>query len=198
MLEEYIKLNDKEKMLFSKTINKLLNEKYITGEKPEDENYYYYIKTNIKLINEYLSVINMEVKVKENIKVIELIEENAKKLALSRLNSTILLILRLIYVQKLKELTLQNNVIATSKEIRDMYANFNFEEKLVNNKLLEALKIFKKYNIINFTGTDIKKDTFTITIYPTITSVINTNDVEELYNKIKEYKEVTNEEAYED
>lgn len=194
-IQEYNKLEDSGKKYFSKSINKLLNEKFITGQKEEDKNYYYFIKNNLKMMNDYLYLIDMTINYNDNIKVIELVEENQSRISLSKLNSIILLILRLLYNQKLKEMTISTNICVTAKEIRDMYNNFNFDENLGSQKLLDGLKILKKYNIVEYSGTDVKRDSFQIIIYPTIVSILKINTIEDIYNKINSYKEVKYEET---
>lgn len=79
-----------------------------------------------------------------------------------------------------------------------MYDNFNFEDNLNSTKLLEGLRLFKKYNIVGYSGTDVKRDLFQIIIYPTILSVLKVSEIENIYNKINSYKEVSNEEINED
>ena len=127
-----------------------------------------------------------------------MVQENQTRLTLSKQNSIILLILRLLYNQKLKEITMSNNIYITSQEIREMYDNFNFNDKLNSTKLLDSLKLLKKYNIVGYCGIDVKRDSFQIIIYPTIISILKVNEIEDIYNKINSYKEVNNEEINED
>ena len=115
--------------------------------------------------------------------------EYFSKQPLNRIGSIILLILRLLYHQKLHDISLDSGIIVTIKDIQDKYEHLNIdgEERIKKSDLEETLKILKKHNIINYKGQDYTNDDFLITIYSTISFVIDIKTLEELHNKINSY-----------
>lgn len=95
------------------------------------------------------------------------------------------------YNEKLKDISLTDKIAITVLDIRDKYEQIGFldEEKLTPTRLLEILRIFKRYNLINYKGTELKQDDFVITIYKTIQYAISIDTIEELNSKINSYKE---------
>lgn len=199
-LESFNEYSEKEKTMFSKVINKLINEKYVTAYKVEDSDFYYFIKSHLNTINEYLKFIDMEVKDNSSIKVMVLHGENSNKLTLSKINSIILLILRLLYNKKIQEVSISNNVFVTTKDIRDLYNDIGFsnDKNLSSAEISDGLKLLKKYNVVDYKGNEVKKDDFMLTIYPTIITVLESEHIESIYNRINSYKGDNYEETYED
>lgn len=187
----YQKLSERDKEKFSLLATKLINVNYLTGEKEEDTANFYFISLNFECFRSYFALINMELSLYKENKIIVLTSPNFIKLTLNKMQSAILLIIRLLYNEKLKDISLTDKIIVRIDEIRDKYEQIGIidDEKLTPTKLLEIMRIFKRYNLINFKGVDIKQDDFLITIYKTIQYAVSINSIEELNSKINSYKE---------
>jgi len=199
---EYKKLKESEQEKFAVLVNKLLTVNYLTGEKEEDLKNYYFILEHFNCFKDYLLLSGIELSLYKQNKIVVLSSENIAKLSLTKLQSAVLLIIRLLYNQKFTELTLSNKVVITQLDIRNLYEQIGIqgEEKLTTTKLAECLVIFKKYNLINYKGRNFQADDFSITIYSTIQYAVDINTIEELINKINSYKEggISDEEISED
>lgn len=189
--DNYQKLSEKDQEKFANLANKLLNVNYLTGEKEEDTSNFYFISLNFVCFRSYFAIINMELLIYKENKIVVLNAPNSLKLSLNKTQSVILLILRLLYNEKLKDISLTDKIAITVLDIRDKYEQIGFldEEKLTPTRLLEILRIFKRYNLINYKGTELKQDDFVITIYKTIQYAISIDTIEELNSKINSYKE---------
>lgn len=189
--DNYQKLSEKDQEKFANLANKLLNVNYLTGEKEEDTSNFYFISLNFVCFRSYFALINMELLIYKENKIVVLNAPNSLKLSLNKTQSVILLILRLLYNEKLKDISLTDKIAITVLDIRDKYEQIGFldEEKLTPTRLLEILRIFKRYNLINYKGTELKQDDFVITIYKTIQYAISIDTIEELNSKINSYKE---------
>lgn len=192
---EYRKLSDSEQEKFALLVNKLINVNYITGEKEEDSASYYFIATHFNCFKHYLNLVGMELSLYKESKILVLESSNAIKLSLNKMQSALLLILRLLYHQKLSDITLSTKIIVTMQEIRDKYEQLNIidDDKLNNTKLIESMRIFKRYNLINYKGQDFQQDDFPITIYKTIQYAVNIDTISELTTKLESYKNDLNE-----
>lgn len=177
--DNYQKLSEKDQEKFANLANKLLNVNYLTGEKEEDTSNFYFISLNFVCFRSYFALINMELLIYKENKIVVLNAPNSLKLSLNKTQSVILLILRLLYNEKLKDISLTDKIAITVLDIRDKYEQIGFldEEKLTPTRLLEILRIFKRYNLINYKGTELKQDDFVITIYKTIQYAISIDTI---------------------
>ena len=189
--QEYKKLNEKEQTTFSSLINKLIGVNYLTGEKEEDTNNYYFILNHFETFRSYFELSGMDLRLYKENKIVVLKSDNMNKLHLTRMQSAILLILRLLYHEKFHDISLSNKIVVTQLDIRDKYEQIGIqgEEKLNTTNLAKIMSLFKKYNFVNYKGQDFSLDDFSIIIYPTIQYAILSSEIEELVNKINTYKE---------
>ncbi len=188
---EYKKLKENEQEKFANLVNKLLSVNYLTGEKEEDTKNYYFIFEHFNCFKAYFLLSGIELSLYKQNKVLVLSSENISRLPLSKTQSAIFLIIRLLYNQKLSELSLSDKVVITQLDIRNLYEQIGIqgEEKLTTSKLSECLSILKKYNLINYKGQNFQADDFPITIYSTIQYALDINSIKELMDKLNSYKE---------
>ena len=189
LIEGYQVLTEREIEQFKLLVNKLINVNYLTAEKEEDRSNYYFILSHLELFKNYFELSGMELNHYPTNRTLTLKSEYFSKQPLNRIGSIILLILRLLYHQKLHDISLDSGIIVTIKDIQDKYEHLNIdgEERIKKSDLEETLKILKKHNIINYKGQDYTNDDFLITIYSTISFVIDIKTLEELHNKINSY-----------
>ena len=200
--QEYSQLNEREIETFQQLINKLINVNYLTAEKEEDKTNYYFIIAHLDCFKAYFELGGMELTHYQVSKSLVLKSDYIPKQTLTKINSIIILIIRLLYHQKLHDTSLTREIIITTKELQEKYEhiNINGEERIKKGDLEETLRILKKHNIINYKGSDFLNDDFLITIYSTIKYAIGIDSLEKIQTKIETYKggEVQNEEITED
>lgn len=185
----YVKLSEKEELRFKILVNKLINVNYLTSFKEEDKSDYYFIYNNLDCFKAYFSLGGRELKHYKSQSVFVLESPYSQKQSLSKISSLVLLLLRLLYVQKLQEISLENSVNIILGDIQEKYEQLALGkvERLSKKEIEDSLKIFRKNNLIIFRGNDFQNDDFVITILPTIQYVININDIDALVNKINSY-----------
>ncbi len=200
--EEYQKLSEKEIEKFQVLVNKLINFNYLTANKDEDKSDYYFIVSHFDCFSSYFILGGRHLELYKLQRTLVLSSEYSLKLSLNKINSIILLILRLLYHQKIHDISLENKVIISIGDIQEKCEQLliSSSERFKITELTESLRVFKKYNIINFKGNDFQKDDTLIEIYPTIQYAVGINDINDIIEKIKTYKEKSeeNEEIDED
>lgn len=186
---EYNRLNEKDTLKFTILVNKLINVNYLTGYKEEDKNDYYFIYNNLDCFKSYFSLGGRNLQFYQSQKTFVLESEYQAKLSLSRVSSLILLIIRLLYIQKLKDISLSNLINISLGDIQEKYEQLALGkiERFKSTELENALRVFRKYNIINYKGNDFQNDDVSIVIYPTIQYVVNINDINVIVEKINSY-----------
>ncbi len=200
--DEYSKLSYKEIEKFKELTNKLTNVIYLTAYKEIDKNDYYFISTNFDCFYNYFILSGKELINYKSQKTFVLQSPYTPKLSLNKINSIILLLLRLLYNQKLKDISLDMQINITTGDIQEQYEHFaNFKnERLKTGELSEGLRLLKRHNIIDFKGDNFQNDDFIITILPTIQYAVGIDDIKTLVDKINSYleKEEEEEEEYEE
>lgn len=200
--EEYARLNERDISNFSLVVNKLINVNYLTAYKEEDKSDYYFIYNNLECITNYFTLGGMTLNFYQDHKTFVLKSPFISKLSLNRTSSLILLLIRLLYIQKLKDISLTKLVIISMSDIQEKYEHFAIgkSERLNKKELDDALRIFKRNNILTYVGNNFQDDDFAITVFPTIQFAVSMDDVNSLAQRINLYlnKEDENEEVSED
>lgn len=150
--------------------NYLLNHCYIMGEVEETrESYYYAINHQEELKKLFLQLGYTLAFHPAPLKIIMLVNEyEGTQAKLRKYESIILLICRLLYLQKREKLSTDaNRVIVTVEEIQAEYQKMNLPRKLDRNTLESAMRTLKDYNLARPLGRLNDTDAH-IEIYPSV------------------------------
>lgn len=129
--------------------NYLLNNCFIIGKADAMKEKYYYVINHEEAFQEVFRPLGYTVVIHRNLRVIQLINNlGLGKVSLRKYDSIILLILRLIYIQKQESLSSSGDiVIANVNEIKSEYENLNLPRKFDQKLLEDAMINIKKYNL---------------------------------------------------
>ena len=176
-----------QKDKFRIVANKLLTPCFILKRKEDTRDDYFYIIQNKKYFVDYFDLLGYSIDVNESLGVISIRNDfGTGRLRLKKIESILLLILRLLYVEKRKELSLNKDVIVLSDEIQQKYALLNLKTKtrLDKTMLKDTLRIFRKYNLISNLDSDVTLSDARVVIYPSILFALSNDDVTDLYEKV--------------
>ncbi len=188
--KEYLALSDTKKDNFSRLINKLLNENFIYSPDSDskDRTDYYDILSMKSIIENYFKMIDFDLIHVDTYKIFY-IRTNAdrNRIRLKKLDTVILLILRLLYHKINLSINLSKDIRTTLGElIQEINKTGIFKVNLNKTELITSLKTLKRYKLINFNFNDLNEDNV-IFIYPTILYVVTIDDIDLLNEKIKKY-----------
>jgi len=178
-----------QKEKFRNAANKLLNHSFVVKKKEDSRNDYLFILQNKAYFEEYFDLLGYELKINENSEVIGLQNYiGTGRLRLKKIESIILLILRLLYIEKRNELGLHDDVIILIESIHEKYGMLKIDSKsnIDKTSLKETFRLFKKYNLIWPIDSDVTKPEARIKIYPSILFVASNENINELYDRIKD------------
>lgn len=186
-------LAQKEK--FRVAANKLLNHCFLLKKREDTKKDYMFVKQNMDMFVSYFDLLGYELKINEDQGVIGLINQfGTGRVELNKYESILLLILRLLYIEKRKELaTYSEEVTVLMEEIREKYSMLKIKAKPVMDKGMEKnfVKIFRRYNIIQNLDTDVNKADARIVIYPSVIMAVTVENVNDYYemteHKLKGY-----------
>ncbi|MFA5466614.1 MAG: DUF4194 domain-containing protein [Candidatus Izemoplasmatales bacterium] len=184
ILENFENLNMGQKQLFSDTCNKLLSTGFLARDKRDNKEQYYFLLSFKSYFDEYFEVINYELMIDRERGAVQLVsKENRNLLHLKKDESLILLILRVLYHQHLVETSINDNVVIKIDEIHQKYDALELKKKINKTDLVQILRLYRKYNLIEPLG-DIAQSNTKVIIYPTIMLAINTHEINDIYDLI--------------
>lgn len=192
MLNTYETMNVTQQNQFRDTANKLLANTFLCRDKKDNKESYYFLMSFKDVFDEFFKMLGYEIILDTATGSVMLEGASASNtLKLKRDESLILLILRLLYHEKAKDTSLNDNIVCSVADIHTKYDYLQIKKKLNKTDLISAIRLLRRYNLIEVTG-DITTSTCRIVILPTILMAIKSEDVNEVYQAILH---ITQEEA---
>lgn len=186
---EVFKESQVQKEKFRAAANKLLNSCFVIKKKEDTRNDYIFILQNKELFIQYFDLLGYRIEINENQGVVALTNINGTgRLRLKKIESIILLILRLLYIEKRKELSLTEDVVVLADEIHQKYSMLKIEAKpnLDKTTLRDTVRLFKRYNILLNIDRDVTMSDARIRIYPSVLFAIPNENLNSVYDAINE------------
>lgn len=193
--QDYIDLSDLQKEKFSKIVNKLLSINYLCGGRKRDRDDYYFIESNEQLFKSFFALIDYDFYLKKVDQVIYIINNNNyNHLAINQLFSVVLLLLRKLYFKKSQELQDTDFIYITLAELHaEIEATGLYDRRITKTELREVYQFLSKYNICERIG-ELNDDETRLIVYPTINYILPISKIDELTNRIHNYKRGDNDE----
>ena len=185
----YCALSEEEKRLFSDVTIKLLKVNFIL--RINNFETYMFLCNNEEIFKYFFSFMNFGFFVREDKELAYIKALDDKLVSRINKNETIcLLTLRLLYQEKLNEVSLSDDIEVTVKELQDKLFSVGFNggtDKVKKTIFADMLKTFKQHNII-FYRDDLSLDNTIITIYPSIEVVMDFREIDDVINKIESFE----------
>lgn len=184
MLDSYERLTNVQKATFKDIANKLLASTFLARDKKDNKDNYYFVVSYKEVFDGFFAILGYEVKLDQGVGSIMLkSDQNTGFLKLRRDETIILLILRILYHERLKETSLNENVVITVLDIHEKYNFLEIKKRINKTDLVSALRLFRRFNLIETIG-DITMSNTKVVIMPTILYAINTEEITEVYNTV--------------
>lgn len=187
--QAYTLLSENQKENFSRIINRLLAINYLCGGRKKDRNDFYFILGNEQLFKDFLTLLDYRFYLNkaDQIAYIDNLN-NYNHLSINQLHSVVLLLLRKLYFQKNQELQDTDFIHITLAELHaEIEATGLYDRRITKTELREVYQFLSKYNICEKIG-DLNDDETRLIIYPTINYILPISKIDELTNRIKNYK----------
>jgi len=185
MLTNYESFSQGQKDSFSSICNKMLANTFLCRDKENNKNDYYFLINYKDLFEEFFNILGYELNVKTDLGVAFISgTPSANTIKLKRDHTIVLLILRILYHEKMKETSLNENISVNVEDIHTKYNYLEIKKRINKTDLIESLRLFRRFNIIEILG-DITSSSARIIIYPTILFAVNTEQISEVYETIE-------------
>lgn len=194
MFEEIME-STAQKEKFRTAANKLLNQCFLLRRREDTKKEYVYVRQNRELFVPFFDLLGYELRINEDQGVIGIVNQfGTGRLALGKYESIFLLILRILYVEKRKELgAFSEEATVLMEEIREKYAMLRIKAKPMLDKGMERQMIssLRRYNLIQSLDGDVSRPEARIVVYPSILMAVAVEDINDYYamteQKLQEY-----------
>ena len=191
----------KDRDQFRRVCNKLMSMCFIVRRNETTKSEYYFILRMREVFARYLDVLGYTLEINEEYGVIQLVNrENYNHLNLKLYDSIILLILRILYDEKKRELSL-TDVVVNLGDIQEKYVSLKIREKQIDKTTMNnALRLFRRFNLVELLDRDLLQEESRVVIYDSILMAVRVEDIKRVSDLISLYRkgeEKGNEEAQE-
>lgn len=180
MLESYERLSNVQKKTFQEITNKLLANTFLCRDKRDNKENYYFVVSFKEVFDEFFEILGYEVFLDQAQGACMIRSaSNSGAIKLKRDETVILLILRLLYHEKLKETSLNENIVISIQDIHDKYNYLEIKRRINKTDLVATLRLFRRFNLIEVMG-DITVSNTRLVLLPTLLYAINTEEINEV------------------
>lgn len=164
--------------------NYLLNNCFLMGTVDTTREKYYYVINHEESFRQIFLPIGYTLVIHRNLRVVQLINNHGSgRIALRKYESIILLIFRLLYVEKRESLsTNEDRIYATVEEIKNEYEKLNLPRKFDRAFLEDSIRNIKRYNLVQVADKLVDIDA-RIQIYPSVMLAIPDSNISKAYDE---------------
>ena len=179
----------KDRDEFRRVCNKLMSTCFICKQNADTKSEYYFILRQRPVFERYLDVLGYTLEINEEYGVVQLVNrENYNHAHLKLHESIILLILRILYDEKKRDLSLSDVVINVG-DIQEKYLSLKIREKQIDKTTMNnALRLFKRYNLVALLDKDLFQEDSRIVIYDSILMAVRVEDIKRVSDMIALYR----------
>lgn len=180
----------KDKDEFQRICNRLLSHCFLCKGNVTNKSDYYFVLKFKNQFKEYLEVLGYRLEINEEYGVIQLTNpKNYNRVNLKLFESIILIILRILYDEKKRELSMSNEVIVNLGDIQDKFLSLNIRDKLVDKtSMRNILSLFKRFQIIETLDNDLTNEESRVLIFDSILMAVRVEDIKQAYEKLEIYR----------
>lgn len=175
---------------FRRICNRLINICFLCKQNETTKSDYYFVLKYKEKFEELLQTLGYRIEINEEYGVIQLTNAlNVNRQNLKLYESIILLLLRILYDEKKRELSVSDEVIVNLGDIQDKYLSLKIRDKMIDKTTMgNTLRVLKRYQLIELLDNDLKNEESRIIIYNSIMLAVRVEDIKNVYDKIETYR----------
>ena len=189
----------RDKDEFTKISNRLLSQCFVCKKNEITRADYYFIMKHKDKFAEYLSVLGYRLEINEEYGVVQLVKaQNYNRYNMKLFESIILLILRILYDEKKRELSVSDEVLVNMGDIHEKFMSLKIRDKMIDKTTLRnAISTMKRFQLVEPLDRDLSNEDARLIIYDSILMAVRVEDIQTAYNKLENYRKggKTNEET---
>lgn len=180
----------RDKDEFTRICNRLLSTCFLCKGNITNKSDYYFVLRYRDKFTQYLSVSGYRLEINEEYGVIQLTNsQNYNRYNLKLFESIILLILRILYDEKKRELSVSDEVIINLGDIHDKFLSLKIRDKMIDKTTLRnAISVFRRFQLIETLDKDLGNEESRIIIFDSILMAVRVEDIKQAYEKLENYR----------
>lgn len=189
---QYEQLSTREREDFARIANRLLTSTFIIKQQESGRRDYYFVERHEAAFAGCLRLLHWDLIVDRAYGVIQATnKQGAGRLQLRLLESVLLLLLRLLYEERRKELSLTDDVVCQVQEIHDKALTLRLRERGVIEKkhLQNAFALFRRYSLVELIDEDVTEPRCRFKLLPSILFAVRLEGLPELIDRLEIYRE---------
>lgn len=172
---------------FRATANKLLNECFIIKKNKDTISDYSFILNYRDYFISLFDVLGYELVIQEDQGVIGINNPaGTGRIHLKKIESMLLLILRLLYIEERKKVSQTCDVVVTVDQVYDKYNMLKMQNKLDKTTLRNSMGLFRRYHLIQNLDADMSNPDTRVIIYPSILLAVANSSLDDMYQAAKD------------
>lgn len=191
-VQQYAQLTQREQEDFARIINRLQNGTFLVKQQEGSRRDYYFVERNETLLAGYLRLMRWELVVDRAYGVVQVLNRTGgTRLQLRMMESVLLLLLRLIYEEKRRELTVTDEVVCHVQEVHDKALSLRVRERAVVEKkhLKDAFAVFRRFSLVEVIDEDVTDPRCRVKLYPTLLFAVKLDGLQDLHDRLSAYGE---------
>lgn len=180
----------KDKDEFTKICNRLLSNCFICKRNETTRADYYFIIKYRDKFSEYLSVLGYHMEINEEYGVVQLTNpQNYNRYNMKLYESIILLILRILYDEKKRELSVSDEVIINMGDIHEKFLSLKIRDKMMDKTTLRnAVSTMRRFQLLEVLDKELSNEDSRLIIYDSILMAVRVEDIKQVYDKLENYR----------
>jgi len=180
----------RDKNEFSRICNRLLSTCFLCKRNETNKADYYFVIKYREKFSEYLSLLGYRLEVNEEYGVVQLTNpQNYNRYNLKLFESIVLLILRILYDEKRRKLSVSDEVIVNIGDIHEKFMSLKIRDKIIDKTTLRnAISTLKRFQLIETLDRDITNEETRIIIFDAILMAVRVEDIKAAYEKLEKYR----------
>ena len=151
---------------------------------------YYFITQHREKFSQYLSVLGYRLEINEEYGVVQLTNpQNYNRYNMKLFESVILLILRILYDEKKRELSVSDEVIINMGDIHEKFLTLKIRDKMMDKTTLRnAISTMRRFQLVEVLDKELSNQDSRLIIYDSILMAVRVEDIRQAYEKLENYK----------
>ena len=175
---------------FSRICNRLLSSCFLCKRNKTNKADYYCVIKYKEKFSDCFALLGYRLEINEEYGVIQLTNpQNYNRYNMKLFESILLLILRILYDEKRRELSVSDEVIVNVGDIHDIFLSLKIRDKMIDKTTFRnAISTLKRFQIIETLDSNLTDEDARIIIFDAILMAVRVEDIKTAYEKLEIYR----------
>lgn len=180
----------KDKDEFTRICNRLLSQCFLCKKNEATRWDFFFIMKYKEKFTQYLSILGYRLEINEEYGVVQLVNmQNYNRYNMKLFESIILLILRILYDEKKRELSISDEVIINMGDIHEKFMSLKIRDKMMDKTTLRnGISTMRRFQLVETLDKDLANEDARLIIYDSILMAVRVEDIRMAYEKLEHYR----------